>query len=431
MAGTVNRDEVPLAGLRVISAWQAPVPVAADGTFTATASTEGAQLLFAVDGENRQRGLAIAIPGAASPAFDAEQTALALLFLIPGILAVEPGEAEDRAAELAALGSFPAFVGYLRAAMPTRTLNEIAAEPEYAARLNACVDEWYAAHFLPARAARAHAQLDTRGLMRLAVLDDADPSRTKIRISNGAFRQVVIQRVDKGANGAITGNATVGVLDGATAASWGTLLAGTFLDWATTTDTTDLRTSAVSEYWGVGIGFAQSDVPEVPLVIDPEKEEEVVVKTLVFYLLFPVIDLVLGSGKLAEEGWDAAEIAFGAVEGKLNLGALRSADSAAETTAALVDLARVLISLAESVTAVLAAAGLVSEGTATAAGLFGPAFAASAVVLAVGNCTVLYKHWIDVPERSVLWVRTSGAAEVTIEWPQPGAPRAAGTGGRP
>lgn len=74
-------------GLQVGSS-RGPSIIAGD-TFTTTISDDGAGILALGDGEGRVRGFSLTFPGE-TPGFDVESTALAIIFLEPGMTTVDP-----------------------------------------------------------------------------------------------------------------------------------------------------------------------------------------------------------------------------------------------------------------------------------------------------------------------------------------------------
>ena len=99
------------AGLQVGSA-RGPSTVSGD-TFSTTVSDTGVGILALEDAAGRVRGFTLTFPGD-PPAFSPEATALATIFLQPGIGTVNPAAARALAAKIQALPEFADYVALLR-----------------------------------------------------------------------------------------------------------------------------------------------------------------------------------------------------------------------------------------------------------------------------------------------------------------------------
>ena len=147
--GTVNSGEIGGANLTVLSAQQETTAPVQGSSYTTTISTSGPQLLFVQDANDVVRGLTFTLnPSASShgtptivPA-DATSTALGLLLLSPGVTPSDWSLAQPVVTALQSLNSFPAFVAFLQANLPTKALPEIVADPAYGTLLSACLAEW-------------------------------------------------------------------------------------------------------------------------------------------------------------------------------------------------------------------------------------------------------------------------------------------------
>jgi hypothetical protein len=81
-------------------------------TFTTTISDDGTGILALADGEGRVRGFSLTFPGE-TPGFDVESTALAIIFLEPGMTTVDPVAAKALVRGIRALPGFADFVAFL------------------------------------------------------------------------------------------------------------------------------------------------------------------------------------------------------------------------------------------------------------------------------------------------------------------------------
>ena len=144
--GSVNAGEIGGTGLSVLSAQQATNSSVQTGSFTATVSTQGPQLLFVQDSAGKIRGLTLSLPSnQAEPsimAADATSTALALLFLSPGVTTSSSVQAKQVFAALQQMTSFAPFLAFLQANIQTRALDELVQDAMYDTLLTACLAEW-------------------------------------------------------------------------------------------------------------------------------------------------------------------------------------------------------------------------------------------------------------------------------------------------
>jgi hypothetical protein len=144
--GSVNAVEIGGTGLNVLSAQQATTADVKNGAFTTTVSTQGPQLLFLQDSAGKIRGLTLSLPSNSSTASimaaDAKSTALALLFLSPGITTSNSAQAKQVFTALQQMTSFAQFLAFLQANLPTRALDDLVQNVTYQSLLTACLTEW-------------------------------------------------------------------------------------------------------------------------------------------------------------------------------------------------------------------------------------------------------------------------------------------------
>jgi|SRR3989344_2751843 len=142
--GIVNRDEIGGNELFVVSAHTSNSKVGGDGKFTTVVSSEGAQIIFVEDEQKRLRATAISLPQyAENIVFDATSTAKVSIFFTPGILAVDPSEAESTLNKIDQLYCFPDLVSFYRNRLYTNSINDLnlPMNEEYNALLERCINE--------------------------------------------------------------------------------------------------------------------------------------------------------------------------------------------------------------------------------------------------------------------------------------------------
>jgi hypothetical protein len=140
--GSINRNEIGGSNLIVVSVHKPTSQVLDDGKFTTIISNEGAQLIFVQDEQKKLRATAVSLPKYANNIiFDAKSTAKASIFMTPGILAINPEEAEKRLRTIEQLSCFQNLHSFLKNKLLTTSLTELATDPNYSTLLRSCINE--------------------------------------------------------------------------------------------------------------------------------------------------------------------------------------------------------------------------------------------------------------------------------------------------
>lgn len=129
-------DELLFAGAKVESAY-GPSTVSGS-TFTTNVSARTTGLLVLIDNEAGVRGFSLTLPGE-SPVFSAESTAIAVVFMEPGYLRLNPLEALEQIARIRASASFAPFVALLKQNAAT-ALDFLSGEPTFITARDALVE---------------------------------------------------------------------------------------------------------------------------------------------------------------------------------------------------------------------------------------------------------------------------------------------------
>lgn len=285
--GIVNTSEIGGTGLNVLSFHAEESPIGQDGAFATTVSLGKAQVLFITDGNGAIRGLTLSITTANNSTLqvDATSTALGLLFLTPGILTLDPTEAQARVARLKAFPSFVTLVNFLQAHLKTGSVQTLKAGPDFSNLLLACVEEWQASQPVPQQAASiARLALPTQppsvvssaigslvipsassveeeaGLVRVVVnVGPPDLLNIPVRIQNKGWRWVRLYRVSRDLNNEVVGVGQVPInedLDPIKPLSLGSIFTGTASQPTETTDTISFPDNVKKvQYWIVGPGL--------------------------------------------------------------------------------------------------------------------------------------------------------------------------------
>ncbi|MBI1756396.1 MAG: hypothetical protein HYR64_04730 [Fimbriimonas ginsengisoli] len=269
LAGTIDRSEIGGATLTVTSALQSGSPVGAGGDFATTTYPNRAILAAALDGGVKVRGLTTLFPPgrAGGTQIDAASTALTLAMMSPGAATNDPTEARTVQGQLQGLAAFGDFVTYLRANLPSQSLDVLVAQAQYQALLGAV---------LAAYGALSRATPTGRGLvpdppasgLTLQVDDQKNLQQVVILVNYDSWRAVRLVRRDVDFNGVTLRLATViGAMPGSTQTSWLHVFhPGT--ETGLLNFPVDFTHDQLAEYWMLGAGFGSSGFVALPTEID-------------------------------------------------------------------------------------------------------------------------------------------------------------------
>lgn len=276
--GSVNAGEIGGTGLNVLSAQQAATADVKNGSFTTTVSTQGPQFLFLRDSAGKIRGLTLSLPSNSSTASimaaDATSTALALLFLSPGVTTSNSVQAKQVFTALQQMTSFAPFLAFLQANLPTRALDELVQDATYQTLLTACLTEWPGvAATLPPIPVASLAPLafavdpkvtppSTGGFSQAGGVSITADSTTQsaanipVTIQNYGFRYIKVHKVALDSNGNSVGFEQLADQKGATKFSAGGFLTNTVVTPSSFPDRANFSNGVSKfQYWIVGPGL--------------------------------------------------------------------------------------------------------------------------------------------------------------------------------
>jgi hypothetical protein len=144
ISGLVNKNEIGCKGtdIFVISAQSGQSPIDNNGNYTATFSSEAAQLVMLINNQEELCATAISLPKYQNKvSFDAKSTAKTYVFQSIGILETEPVEAERRLGIIENLSTFSAFYTYIKNNLPNSNLNNFQNDQTFSTLLEACIKE--------------------------------------------------------------------------------------------------------------------------------------------------------------------------------------------------------------------------------------------------------------------------------------------------
>ncbi len=289
---TVSIDASAIGGngLKLISARWNDAPLV-NGAFNTAVSKEGVQLLSILDSENKIRALTLSNPSSENfevMPVDVQSTALSLIFISPGILSTDPVEAGEIIDNVQSLMSFIKLKRYLSSNLPVKSLDEIVQLDEYNTLLSACVEEF---------GGKKPDDTAEKGISDWKNDFRVNQYSRKLEFKNRAFRYVKVTQIDKSESNSTLRTSTLSEgMKGAIPLSWGSIFTLSYMSpTVKTVDFTPNSNSAYSEIWVTGMGVKNSDLVPPSSVAGLGTQD---VETMLFYILFPVIDLVTGSSSL-------------------------------------------------------------------------------------------------------------------------------------
>jgi hypothetical protein len=310
ITGSLNASQIGGTQLKVFSVIDGMVDVVS-GSFTTKASEEVAQALLVTDGSQKLRAMFIHVAGRPMTA-DATSTALAIVFLTPGLSTLDKETARSRLQAIQAAPGFPAFLQLLQAAMPTQDLPTALAVPAIRAARDVVVGQVLAPieSRVLERAEKAVNQSQSDGYVVLKKDDTSSAIQLKIQLANEGYRFVKVVRKEdfNGQNqlavpvlqGSPTGNSIIGGRGGASVATILSLFVGGQLGapgGATDSIDQSQRKAERLTYYVRGLGNPlhasdESFPADVQSLMEAEGSLHLAM-TAFFYFILPVIEPIL------------------------------------------------------------------------------------------------------------------------------------------
>ncbi len=289
----INTTEIGGRGLVLISSRDNNSPID-NNTFNTVVSKEGLQLLVVVDENNKVRALTLSLPNNASDKkssiiqINTLSTAIASIFISPGILTLYEKEATQVIDNIESLDSFNPFKIYLEQNLLSISLSDIALTDQYIALLTNCLNEYYQKFSIVVSGVFEFNKKWENDLYIDQISDN------NIEIHNRALRCVSIVERDIDETGdELNTSHKIYSMPGAPPFSWGSVIT---LSYLRTHNTEILNyipfTNIVeSEFWAIGPSFKLPvvSVPESIYEVDRGWEE-----TICEYVVWPLLDLFWG-----------------------------------------------------------------------------------------------------------------------------------------
>ena len=378
VTGSLNVSQIGGSQLKVFSVFDGLAEVV-NGSFTTKVSEDMLQTLLVSDGNEKLRAMTIHISGKPL-AVDASSTAVAIVFLTPGISTLDKTTGAARVLAIQAAAGFAAFLQLLQAAMLTQDLPTALAVPAIRAARDVVVQQvtaWIEAQALESPQEVVN-QSQSDGYLVVKKDDTSTNTELKIQLSNEGFRFVKVVRKEEfnGLNqlavpvlqGSPTKNSIIGGRGGASIAGFVSLAFGGALGapgGATDAIDQSLHKADRLTYYVRGLGnplHANDEAfpNDVQSVMEAEGGLHLGM-TVFFYFLLPVVEPILAAftGITAEEALSKVGKALGPAftGGAAEAGFISTATAlqAGDQTGFLVALGDLIIGLTPIVLRALAA----------------------------------------------------------------------------
>lgn len=428
VTGNVNTSEIGGTNLSVISVWQDASSVSSNGSVTSTVSQKGTQLLFVIDVSSQLRGMALSVPQESRKgdvAFDANSTAISLLFLTPGILTTDPKETPQRISELQSLSGFSTLLSYLKTNLPVKAISDIVKDTQYGQLLGNCINEWMKLHPFENRTLSMikkgmvpkfpqKRSISSNGYCYLDPNDSSNLSSVRYTIGNYGWRTVVVDRrvLDKNSNQLSVNRIANGRddLDGIVPLSIGSIFNIFNPSWGnptTMTDYVDFSPPAHKlQYWITGPGYLPGDTLPPTMILD---DADAWANTVLQFIVLPLLGLATGIP--ASELYDANKDIFKGIRDYMDVSKLQSAQDKEQSKT---ELSRTFVNLATTDAAIQYIKNvLVAKGFSLVGGSLSVIFAAFSVASTVYNCEMAADFLSKSPRVAKIEVRTPASSVST------------------
>jgi len=345
----INVNEIGGTNLFLVSAQDEKSPLT-KSEFNTVVSKAGEQFLVVKDATDKIRALTLSTPiqnSANVMNVDAVSTATTLIFLTPGILTLEPTEAITIIQKIQSMNSFSEFKLFMKNNLNGKSLEEIVTDINYDRLLRNCITEY--TNTLKTKSAQPFSEGKNSFLFTF--------SGNSIELQNKGFRFINVVQRDIGiADTELTTAIVAKEMHGATPFSWGALFTGTIL--SPTIDNINFNptnNTRFSEFWIVGPGnFLKSyNVPDNVRNVEWPWSE-----TIVYYLVFPLLDLWSGTRSLTSMASPMFKEIMSSIKGAKSTILLTKASDIVAFNRALIDFCIAAVGVIATSAAISGVAGI-------------------------------------------------------------------------
>lgn len=384
---------------RLRSAYAEPKSLNADGTADIVVTNSGAQLLLLTDGSGATRGMVVVTADSKAITLNAADTALALLFMSPGVLTTDSREAAERITILRALPTFAAWASFVQNHIPTTLLRDLSGDAEAESLRTTCLEEWQ-------RRSRAWGSDFARF--------QADFSGTDaIELVSGAWRDAVLlrERLNSNLDLVPEDRPITSPMEGAMPYTWGRLLDAAGFTVSRRYDRPEVSGDppvGLIRYtvYGPGRSNDATPIPQSLGALEPYAP------SVFFAGALPLVDLVYGTSTILVRGWFQARDVMAQAAPDLEISPVRDAVRMGKADEAAAALRPAVARALEGAATIATAYELTGEKKLPT--VDSPELVRLAVEgLAPSSFRFLAQTWVDYPEVSIYEVPvTSGEVVV-------------------
>jgi len=294
---TINEKEIGGNNLSVYSVYYPDAPIK-DNSFKTIVSQKGTQVVFVLDENNSLRGLSYTIKNGNNyelVPIDATSTVISLFLLTPGITSTTSEETVKLIDNLESLSSYQKLKTEVQNNLPLNNLEQLLAKDNINTLFEDVILEYI--EKISSNSSTKSAKIDLYG-NRLSVMKNKDGM---VEISNQAFRRINVYRSYIDNNQVTNSKLLFESMNGGVGVSWGSLFTFSSFEPTIKVDEEYLppTQSAITEYWVIGPGNAESE--EMPPSYINKDYDQALTETCIYYVLFPMIDLLNGTSKLIDK----------------------------------------------------------------------------------------------------------------------------------
>jgi len=308
VAGAVDTAEIGGDDLKMISSWEDPVTVREDGGFSIDVSGTSSQLVFAVDGDDSLRAMALAVPhltsaDSAGLLVDSRSTAMSLVMMTPGILTLESEKAAERIGEIQELAEFDSLASLVSRKCAADCLPAVLRNPAVGDALDRCISSWIDTHEEEGQISIIMNGTESSDCSKFGAwwTDSIPRSQVAVQIANQSWRYITVFRrlIDEHGDPLSPGpyNYFNTSMPGAVPVSWHSIFTGKMADptyWFDSVDFTCSSRAADAEYWAVGWGMDKgADLPEGIFESNQARRDRIL-SSVLGYIVLPLIGLFVG-----------------------------------------------------------------------------------------------------------------------------------------
>lgn len=406
VSATINEKEIGGSNLTVSSVYYPDSPIKDNG-FKTIVSQEGTQVVLVLDGDNAIRGLSYTKKTGNNYELvpvDATSTFISLFLLTPGITTTTSEETVELVNILKTLPSYQKIISEIKNNLLQSTLNQLISNENINGLYSELITEYIDKISTNSNNQTKSTQLDLYG-NRLSVLKNKDGL---VEISNQAFRRINVYRsyVD---NSQVTDSKLLfESMKGGVGVSWGSLFTFSSFEPTIKVDVDYLppTQSSITEYWVIGPGLAESE--EIPPSYIDEDIDQALTETCIYYVLFPMLDLLNGTSKLIDKDglvktfFESTKEVRNGTKGLKYLNEMKNASDKKAFNRAMINYA---VLLGKSAIAIPSIAGLVGVSS-SVAGTIGTCLTILAIPMSVANLSAFTADYFKQPKYSKFTIAT-------------------------